>query len=182
MQVIETTIPDVKIIQPKIFRDDRGFFLETFQQEKFNSLINDDRYTFVQDNHSQSSQGVLRGLHYQTQNTQGKLVRAIQGKIFDVCVDMRESSVSFGQWFGVMLDTELHQQLWVPPGFAHGFYVQSEVAQIEYKCTALYHPESEVSVVYDDTTLGINWPIQSPPILSDKDKKGLTFDNAPKFI
>ena len=182
MQVIETNIPDVKIIQPKIFRDERGFFLETFQQDKFNSLINDDQYIFVQDNHSQSSQGVLRGLHFQQIQPQGKLVRVLEGEIFDVCVDIRKNSQTYGQWVGVVLDAKLHQQLWIPPGFAHGFYVQSEQAQIVYKCTDFYHPQSEVSIRYDDPGLSINWPITGNPILSEKDLKGVPFTAVKSYL
>ena len=176
MQCIETNIPDVKIFQPKIFGDDRGFFLETFRYDEFCQHIGTDRYTFVQDNHSSSSKGVLRGLHFQKIQPQGKLVRVLEGEIFDVCVDIRRDSDTYGQWVGVNLDTTLHQQLWIPPGFAHGFYVQSDQAQIVYKCTDYYHPQSEVSIHYNDSELSINWPITTQPVLSEKDAQGVAFN------
>ena len=156
MQVIQTSIPDVKIIEPKVFGDERGFFLETFRTDWFKKECAD--VHFVQDNHSKSSQGILRGLHYQMEQTQGKLVRVVSGEVYDVAVDMRKNSPTYGKWVGVTLSAENKRQLWVPAGFAHGFYVTSESAEFVYKCTDYYHPESEVSVKYDDPTLNIGWP------------------------
>ncbi|ENU5779170.1 dTDP-4-dehydrorhamnose 3,5-epimerase [Vibrio vulnificus] len=181
MQIISTNIPDVKIIEPKIFGDDRGFFLETFRDNWFREECAD--VTFVQDNHSKSSQGILRGLHYQTEQTQGKLVRVTSGEVYDVAVDMRRNSETFGKWVGVNLSAQNARQLWVPVGFAHGFYVMSESAEFVYKCTDYYHPNSEVSLRYDDPTLNIDWPLVNgdKPNLSEKDLKGLSFELAPKF-
>lgn len=181
MQVVETNIPDVKIIQPKVFGDERGFFMETFRDDWFKQHCAD--VTFVQDNHSKSSQGILRGLHYQLEQTQGKLVRVVSGEVYDVAVDMRKDSETFGQWVGVLLSAENARQLWVPAGFAHGFYVTSESAEFVYKCTDYYHPQSEVSVKYDDKTLDIQWPLVNgqTPSLSAKDQDGLSFESAPKF-
>ena len=181
MQAISTAIPDVKIIEPKVFGDERGFFLETFRTDWFKKeCANVD---FVQDNHSKSSQGILRGLHYQLQQTQGKLVRVVSGEVYDVAVDMRKSSPTFGQWVGVLLSAENKRQLWVPAGFAHGFYVTSESAEFVYKCTDYYHPESEVSIKYDDPTLAIQWPLVDGmlPSLSAKDEGGVSFEGAPTF-
>ena len=181
MQVVETNIPDVKIIEPKVFGDDRGFFLETFRMDWFKKECAD--VDFVQDNHSKSRQGILRGLHYQMQKTQGKLVRVVSGEVFDVAVDMRKNSPNYGQWVGVMLSEENKRQLWVPAGFAHGFYVTSESAEFVYKCTDYYHPESEISVKYNDAELGIKWPLVNgeKPLLSSKDEAGLAFVDAPTF-
>ncbi len=181
MQVIPTDIADVKIIEPKVFGDERGFFMETFRDDWFREQCAD--VTFVQDNHSKSRQGILRGLHYQMENTQGKLVRVTEGEVFDVAVDMRKDSATFGKWVGVMLSAENKRQLWVPAGFAHGFYVTSESAEFVYKCTDYYHPESEVSVRYNDPELGIEWPLVNgeAPSLSGKDEIGLAFDDAPSF-
>lgn len=181
MKVINTSIPDVKIIEPKVFGDSRGFFLETFRDDWFRENCADVR--FLQDNHSKSSQGILRGLHYQLEHTQGKLVRVTQGSVFDVAVDMRKTSPSYGHWFGAELSAENMRQMWVPAGFAHGFYVTSESAEFLYKCTDYYHPESEVSLAYDDTTLAIDWPLVNgkAPSLSAKDAQAHSFDSAPKF-
>ncbi|WP_438864982.1 dTDP-4-dehydrorhamnose 3,5-epimerase [Neptunicella sp.] len=181
MQVIDTPIADVKIIEPKLFGDERGFFQETFRDDWFRQHCAD--VTFVQDNHSKSKQGILRGLHYQLQQTQGKLVRVIEGEVFDVAVDMRQHSSTFGHWFGVYLSAQNHRQLWVPAGFAHGFYVTSETAEFVYKCTDYYHPESEVSMLYSDNDLAIQWPLinNSEPSLSDKDRHGVLFQHAPTF-
>ena len=181
MKFIDTTIPDVKIIEPQVFGDERGFFMETFRVPLFNEHCGE--HPFVQDNHSKSSQGILRGLHYQTENTQGKLVRVTAGEVFDVAVDMRESSPSFGQWVGVLLSAENKKQLWVPEGFAHGFYVTTESAEFVYKCTDLYNPNAEVSIAWNDPTLGIDWPLidNKKPSLSTKDENGLLFSDAPKF-
>jgi dTDP-4-dehydrorhamnose 3,5-epimerase len=181
MKVLETQIPDVKIIEPKVFGDERGFFLETFRDDWFREHCAD--VTFVQDNHSKSSQGILRGLHYQLEHTQGKLVRVSSGEVFDVAVDMRASSATFGRAVGVLLSAENKRQLWVPAGFAHGFYVTSTSAEFVYKCTDYYYPQAEVSLSYNDPALGINWPLVNDhaPSLSAKDDKGLSFAQAPKF-
>lgn len=181
MKFIPTAIEDVVIIEPKVFGDDRGFFMESWNKKAFAEAgINCD---FVQDNHSKSKQGILRGLHYQTENTQGKLVRVTQGEVFDVAVDLRQSSPTFGQWVGVLLSEKNHRMLWVPEGFAHGFYVTSESAEFLYKCTDTYNPNAEVSLKWDDPTINIDWPLveQQPPSLSAKDAAGLSFDQAPKF-
>ncbi|MDZ7923788.1 MAG: dTDP-4-dehydrorhamnose 3,5-epimerase [Marinagarivorans sp.] len=181
MHFIETKIPDVKILEPKVFGDERGFFLETFRADEFIKATG--AKPFVQDNHSKSVQGILRGLHYQTTQTQGKLVRVISGAVFDVAVDMRKDSATFGQWVGVELSADNKRQLWVPEGFAHGFYVITPSAEFVYKCTDYYHPESEASLKWNDPTVAIDWPLVSeqPPLLSAKDQKGLAFADAPKF-
>lgn len=181
MKISNTTIPEVKIIEPKVFGDERGFFLETFREDWFKENIAD--VNFVQDNHSKSQHGILRGLHYQMEHTQGKLVRVTQGEVFDVAVDMRKSSPTYGQWFGTLLSAENKRQLWVPAGFAHGFYVTSESAEFVYKCTDYYYPQSEVSLCWNDEQLNINWPLidGKPPLLSDKDADGLPFNKAPTF-
>jgi len=181
MKFIETSIPDVKILEPQVFGDERGFFLETYRADDFSKITG--AKPFVQDNHSKSAHGILRGLHYQMVNTQGKLVRVISGSVFDVAVDMRRSSSTFGHWVGVELSAENKRQLWVPEGFAHGFYVISESAEFVYKCTDYYHPESEVSLAWDDPSLKIQWPLVNglSPSLSGKDKAGLPFDSAPAF-
>ena len=181
MQLIQTKIPDVKIIEPKIFGDERGFFMETFRDDWFREHCAD--VTFVQDNHSKSTQGILRGLHYQMEQTQGKLVRVVAGEVFDVAVDMRKNSPTYGQWVGDFLSSANGRQLWVPAGFAHGFYVTSDSAEFVYKCTDYYHPESEVSIKYNDLDLAIDWPLvhNLPPKLSDKDLNGLSFEQAPTF-
>ncbi|UIP27216.1 dTDP-4-dehydrorhamnose 3,5-epimerase [Photobacterium sp. TLY01] len=181
MKFIETAIPDVKIIEPTVFGDERGFFMETFRTTTFNE--NCCPRTFVQENHSKSGKGILRGLHYQTENTQGKLVRVTQGEVFDVAVDMRKQSPTFGQWVGVYLSAENKRQLWVPEGFAHGFYVVSETAEFVYKCTDFYNPSAEISIKWDDPTLNIEWPLlpDCMPSLSGKDEAGLAFLAAPVF-
>ncbi len=181
MQVTKTKLNDVLIFEPKIFGDDRGFFMETFRKDFFTEQTGIKE--LVQDNHSKSAQGILRGLHYQLKHTQGKLVRVTQGSVFDLAVDLRQSSSTFGQWFGLELSEKNKKQLWVPAGFAHGFYVTSETAEFVYKCTDYYHPESEISIKWDDPSLGINWPLVNGalPALSAKDKMGKTFLNAPKF-
>ncbi|MFH0264222.1 dTDP-4-dehydrorhamnose 3,5-epimerase [Vibrio rumoiensis] len=183
MKVIDTTIPDVKIIEPSVFGDERGFFMETWQQKKFEELVTGKPTQFVQDNHSKSKKGILRGLHYQTENTQGKLVRVVSGEVFDVAVDIREGSQTFGQWVGVYLSAENKRQLWVPEGFAHGFYVTSEEAEFVYKCTNYYDPNSEVSIKWNDETLAIDWPLvnNDMPELSVKDEQGYSFLGAPHF-
>ncbi|WP_428821459.1 dTDP-4-dehydrorhamnose 3,5-epimerase [Microbulbifer sp. MCCC 1A16149] len=181
MEVIDTNIPDVKILQPKVFGDERGFFMETFRDSWFREQIAD--VSFVQDNHSKSSRGILRGLHFQTEQTQGKLVRVVSGEVFDVAVDLREGSPTFGQWAGTMLSAQNNRQFWVPAGFAHGFYVTSEAAEFVYKCTDYYHPQSEVSLRWDDPEVGIEWPLVAgaAPQLSGKDRDGLSFKEIPKF-
>ncbi|ELR65072.1 dTDP-4-dehydrorhamnose 3,5-epimerase [Photobacterium marinum] len=181
MNVIETNIPEVKIIEPRVFGDERGYFMETWQQKTFEDLVAE-RF-FVQDNHSKSSKGILRGLHYQTENAQGKLVRVISGEVFDVAVDMRKKSKTFGQWVGVVLSSENKRQLWIPEGFAHGFYVMSDSAEFVYKCTDYYNPNAEHSLIWNDETVNIDWPIPADeqPILSDKDRSGKAFEDAEVF-
>ncbi|WP_444945010.1 dTDP-4-dehydrorhamnose 3,5-epimerase [Microbulbifer sp. ZKSA006] len=178
MKVIETEIPDVKIIEPRVFGDERGFFFESFRDDFFvDKCVNK---FFVQDNHSRSSQGILRGLHYQTEQTQGKLVRVIQGEVFDVAVDLRKSSPTFGKWVGAYLSAENKRQLWIPEGFAHGFYVTSESAEFVYKCTDYYAPNYEQSILWNDPDLNITWPISEgqEPQLSPKDCDGRRFRDA----
>lgn len=181
MKVIETPLNDVFIIEPKIFGDDRGFFFESFNLKQFSKLtgVNDN---FVQDNHSKSQQSVLRGLHYQTQQTQGKLVRVIEGEIYDVVIDLRQKSSTFGQIFGLLLNAGKHQQFWVPKGFAHGFIVTSHEAQVLYKTTDYYAPEYEQSILWNDKDLNIPWPLNgNKPLLSQKDKEGHSFQDAHYF-
>jgi dTDP-4-dehydrorhamnose 3,5-epimerase len=168
MKIVDTKIPEVKIIEPKVFGDDRGFFLETFQAERYASVIGDG-LTFVQDNHSRSCKGVLRGLHFQKTKPQGKLVRVVTGEVFDVAVDIRKGSPTFGQWEGVLLTGDNKKQFWVPPGFAHGFVVLSDTADFEYKCTDYYDPSDEGAICWNDPDLAIDWPIDFEPSLSAKD-------------
>lgn len=170
MKVIETSLPGVVIVEPRVFGDERGFFLESWNRNAFAG--HDLPVEFVQDNHSRSSQGVLRGLHYQIQKPQGKLVRVTQGEVFDVAVDLRRSSPSFGKWTGVVLSAQNHRMFWVPPGFAHGFYVLSESADFQYKCTEYYAPEHERSLQWNDPAVGVEWPLVNgqQPIVSDKDR------------
>ena len=166
MRVIRTTLKDCVIIEPKVFGDERGFFLETFQTERYADVgIN---LPFVQDNHSRSSKGVLRGLHFQKTKPQGKLVRVVRGEVYDVAVDIRQGSLTYGQWEAVILSEENKTQFWVPPGFAHGFVVLSETADFEYKCTDYYDPSDEGSLLWNDPDLNIPWPIDNPK-LSEKD-------------
>ena len=172
MQVIKTEIPDVKIIKPKVFGDQRGFFLETYEQKRYQEMLNIN-LTFVQDNHSRSQKNVLRGLHFQKENPQGKLVRVVRGEVFDVAVDIRKDSSTYGKWVGVILSEDNKSQLWIPPGLAHGFLVLSDIADFEYKCTNYYDSKSEGCLLWNDPTVNINWPI-STPILSDKDRLGKT--------
>ena len=181
MHIIETDIPDLLIIEPKVFGDDRGFFMESWNEQTFAEAGLDQ--TFVQDNHSRSQQGTLRGLHYQTRLTQGKLVRVTQGKVYDVAVDLRKSSPTFGQWFGIELSETNHRMLWIPPGFAHGFYVISPIADFMYKCTNIYAPEHERTIRWDDETLAIEWPLieGERPLLSARDANGTTFTDAEVF-
>lgn len=181
MKFIETNIPDVKIIEPQVFGDERGFFMETFRTTLFNEHCGERE--FVQENHSKSGHGILRGLHYQTENTQGKLVRVTKGEVFDVAVDMRESSETFGQWVGVVLSEDNKRQLWVPEGFAHGFYVMSEEAEFVYKCTDYYNPAAEASLKWNDPSVNVEWPLVNgaAPLLSAKDEAGICFKDAVKF-
>lgn len=177
MKVIETSIPEVKIIEPKIFRDERGFFFESYNAKKLHELAGITE-TFVQDNHSRSTKNVLRGLHYQIDQAQGKLVRVISGEVFDVAVDIRRSSATFGQWAGAMLTGDDFRQLWVPAGFAHGFLVVSNQAEFIYKTTDYYAPEHERCIAWDDPQINIDWPLNGEPILSAKDQHGMPLSTA----
>ncbi len=168
MNVVKTKLDDCVIIEPKVFGDERGFFLETFQAERYASLVGI-TLPFVQDNHSRSARGVLRGLHFQKTKPQGKLVRVVRGEVYDVAVDIRKGSVTFGKWEGVILSEENKKQFWVPPGFAHGFVVLSDTADFEYKCTDYYDPSDEGSILWSDPDLDIPWPIANP-VLSTKDE------------
>ena len=181
MNYIKTSIPEVVLIEPKVFGDHRGFFLESWRHDSFRENVTD--VDFVQDNHSKSSQGILRGLHYQMQQTQGKLVRVTSGAVFDVAVDMRKSSSTFGKWVGYELSAENKRMLWVPAGFAHGFYVMSDSAEFVYKCTDYYAPEYEQSLLWNDPTLNITWPLVNgeQPTLSAKDEAGDLFEDAKTF-
>lgn len=176
-----TSLAGVYLLQPRVFGDERGFFMENWNANTFRELGLD--LDFVQDNHSRSARGILRGLHYQTQHTQGKLVRVSSGAVFDVAVDLRRSSPTLGQWYGVTLDAVSHQMLWIPPGFAHGFLVLSEFADFQYKCTDFYDPGSEISLAWDDPTVGVSWPLQpgEQPRLSGKDSQGLAWQDIPLF-
>jgi len=176
-------IPDVLIIEPKVFGDERGWFFESFNQQEFSQKTGITK-PFVQDNHSYSKQYILRGLHYQTEQTQGKLVRVTKGKVFDVAVDLRKSSPTFGKWTGIELSSENQLQFWIPEGFAHGFVVLSDDAHFLYKTTDYWHASSEKSIIWNDPTLNINWhlPDLVEPILNPKDSIGLSWDSAPKFI
>ncbi len=178
---IPTVIPDVLIIEPKVFSDDRGFFFEAFNESDFSKAVGK-KINFVQDNHSLSKKGVLRGLHYQVQHTQGKLVRVMSGVVFDVAVDLRQSSATFGKWVGIELSSENKKQLWIPEGFAHGFFVLSDEAEFLYKTTDYWHAASEQCIVWNDTDLKIQWPNTAmEPILNHKDATGFSWGNAPKF-
>ena len=181
MNVIRTAIPEVVLIEPKVFGDARGFFFESFNQKAFNDATGTN-HQFVQDNHSRSAQGVLRGLHYQIQQPQGKLVRVVRGAVIDVAVDIRKSSPTFGQWVAEELSEDNHRQLWVPPGFAHGFVVLSEMAEFLYKTTDYYAPAFERCLAWDDPTLAINWKLAGrQPLLSAKDAQGLPLATAELF-
>lgn len=179
MQVLPTTLQGVVIVEPKVFGDERGFFLEVYNQSTFSKLGLPTE--FVQDNHSGSQKSVLRGLHYQIEQPQGKLVRALQGAIFDVAVDLRRSSKQFGQWFGVELSAENKRQLWVPPGFAHGFLTLTDWVEVSYKVTQLYAPQHERSLLWNDPALGIQWPLDGEPILSTKDRAGVPLAEAETY-
>ena len=178
--VIPTAIPEVLILEPQLFGDARGFFFESFNARDFAQAtgLNVD---FVQDNHSKSAKGVLRGLHYQIQHPQGKLVRVVQGEVFDVAVDLRQSSATFGRWVGVHLSADNHRQLWVPPGFAHGFVVTSESAEFLYKTTDYWYPEHERSLLWSDPAVGIQWPLDASPLLAAKDAAGRLLAEADVF-
>jgi dTDP-4-dehydrorhamnose 3,5-epimerase len=181
MKFIETPLRDVYLLEPKVFGDQRGFFMETWNHDTFRAAGFD--LTFVQDNHSRSARGILRGLHFQTEHTQGKLVRVTAGEVFDVAVDLRRGSPTLGKWYGVHLNAENQRMLWVPPGFAHGFYVTSDYADFLYKCTDIYHPASEKTLAWNDATVGIEWPVPAgeTPLLSAKDANGLSWAEAPRF-
>jgi dTDP-4-dehydrorhamnose 3,5-epimerase len=180
MKVTPTAIPDVLIIAPKVFDDARGFFYESFNQSAFNEATGQN-LNFVQDNHSRSAKGVLRGLHYQIQQPQGKLMRVVKGAVFDVAVDIRMGSSTFGQWVGVALSEDNRLQMWVPTGFAHGFLVTSESADLLYKTTGYYAPRHERCIAWNDLAIGIDWPLDQEPILAAKDKAGQLLINAEKF-
>jgi dTDP-4-dehydrorhamnose 3,5-epimerase len=177
MKVHRLDIPEVVVIEPTVFGDDRGFFFESFNQRRFDDAIGT-QACFVQDNHSRSSKGVLRGLHYQIQQAQGKLVRVIAGEIYDVAVDIRRGSPTFGKWVAEVLSAETKRQLWVPAGFAHGFLVLSDVAEVLYKTTDYYESKFERSILWNDSALNIPWPLQGEPLLSAKDKQGVLFADA----
>ena len=181
MKAIPTAIPDVMVIEPKVFGDERGFFFESFNQRAFNEATGLD-VTFVQDNHSRSTKGVLRGLHYQIQQPQGKLVRVVRGAVFDVAVDLRRDSSTFGRWVGIELTEDTHKQLWVPAGFAHGFLVLSESADFLYKTTDYYAPEHERCIAWNDPSIGVNWPdMETGPLLAAKDQLGRPLSAAELF-
>jgi dTDP-4-dehydrorhamnose 3,5-epimerase len=178
--VTPTAIPEVLVLEPKVFGDTRGFFFESFNARDF-AEVTGLQVEFVQDNHSKSSKGVLRGLHYQIQHPQGKLVRVVQGAVFDVAVDLRKSSPTFGRWVGEVLSADNHKQLWVPPGFGHGFVVLSESAEFLYKTTDYWHPEHERSLLWNDASVGIQWPIDFAPQLAAKDAAGKPLELADVF-
>lgn len=179
MQKIPTSLPGVFLLEPRIFGDERGFFLESYNKRIFASLGIEAE--FVQDNHSRSAGGVLRGLHYQIRQPQGKLVRVVAGEVFDVAVDLRRHSAGFGQWTGMRLSAENKRMAWIPPGFAHGFYVVSDTAEFLYKTTDYYAPEFERSLLWNDPELNIDWPLSGEPVLSEKDRNGVRLDQAEVF-
>lgn len=180
MRITPLDIPDILCLEPKVFGDDRGFFMETFHHDRFVAAVGAD-VTFVQDNHSRSGQGVLRGLHYQIRQAQGKLVRVALGEIFDVAVDLRKNSPTFGRWCGLRLNADNKKQLWIPEGFAHGFVVLSATADVLYKTTRYYAPEHERCVIWNDPDLAIAWPLSGPPLLSAKDAAGTPLIQAETF-
>ncbi len=181
MKLVATVLKDVFIVEPQVFGDNRGFFMESFNQRRFDESIGA-QHSFVQDNQSRSSTGVLRGLHYQrAPHAQAKLVRVTRGSVFDVAVDVRRSSPTFGQWVGVELSDENHRQLWIPVGFAHGYAVTSETAEVLYKTTDYYTPSAEVCIRWDDPAIGVRWPLTVSPVLSAKDLAGVMLDAAPVF-
>ena len=175
MKITPLKIPEIQVIQPQVFKDERGFFYESFNQNKFNLLIGRS-VLFVQDNRSRSSKNVLRGLHFQTQNPQAKLIQVTHGSIFDVAVDIRKGSITFGQYIGIELSANNKMQLWIPEGFAHGFLVLSEFAEVQYKVSDYWSPESEKCLLWNDSKLNIEWPIETKPIISKKDSMGIFFD------
>jgi dTDP-4-dehydrorhamnose 3,5-epimerase len=181
MKVINTEIPALLIFEPQIFEDDRGFFFESFQKLRYREFISDAE--FVQDNHSRSKKGTLRGLHYQIQRAQGKLIRVVRGKVFDVAVDLRRSSPTFGKWVGTYLSDKNNKQVWVPGGFAHGFYVISDWADVLYKTTEYYAPEHERTLLWNDPDVNVFWPLEEnePPLISEKDKDGDLLQDADLF-
>lgn len=181
MKATRLAIPDVILIEPTVFEDDRGFFFESFHQSQFEAIVGRTIH-FVQDNHSRSTKNVLRGLHYQIKQPQGKLVRVIQGEVFDVSVDIRQSSPTFGKWVGETLNAENKKQMWTPEGFAHGFMVMSDIAEILYKTTDYWAPEHERCIAWNDTNLAINWPTHITPILSEKDIQGIPLKTAEIFV
>lgn len=180
MKVIPLSIPDVIVCEPKVYGDDRGFFFESFNQAQFAEAIGAS-YNFVQDNHSRSARNVLRGLHYQIQQPQGKLVRVVAGEVFDVAVDIRKGSPTFGRWVGQILSAENKKQLWVPPGFAHGFVTLSDTAEFLYKTTDYYSPQFERSILWNDPSIGIQWPLTEVPMLSTKDQQAALLADAEVF-
>lgn len=182
MNAITTPLADALILEPKVFGDDRGFFLESFNEKVFAQIVGSN-VKFVQDNHSRSEKNVLRGLHYQISHPQGKLVRVVRGRVWDVAVDLRKSSPTFGQWFGVELSEENHRQFWIPAGFAHGFLVLSEFADFLYKTTEYWHKESDRSIIWNDPDLAIAWPLETgvKPVLSAKDQTAPLFATAPVY-
>jgi dTDP-4-dehydrorhamnose 3,5-epimerase len=181
MNVLATSIPEVVIVEPRVFGDDRGFFYESFNERRFAELTGVGMARFVQDNHSRSSKNVLRGLHYQIRQPQGKLVRVVAGEVFDVAVDIRKSSPTFGKWAGVTLSAENHRQLWIPEGFAHGFLVMSDAAEFLYKTTDYWAPEHERCILWNDPAIGIGWPLDGMPVLSEKDRMGKSLAEAEVF-
>jgi dTDP-4-dehydrorhamnose 3,5-epimerase len=180
MQIVRTAIPDVLILEPKVFGDDRGFFFESFNQQTFQKLTGV-KARFVQDNHSKSAANVLRGLHYQIEQVQGRLVHVTAGEVFDVSVDIRRQSATFGKWVGVLLSAENKRQIWIPPGFAHGFVVLKDNTEFLYKTTDYYAPQHERCIRWDDPAIGIEWPIKQTPILSGKDLLGVALSEAEVF-
>lgn len=180
MKIERTSIPEVLVLEPKVFGDTRGFFYESYNRRTFSQDTGLD-VEFVQDNHSRSSKNVLRGLHYQIQQPQGKLVRVSAGVIWDVAVDLRRSSPSFGRWVGVTLDAATPRMFWIPPGFAHGFVVLSESADVQYKATDFYAPEHERTLLWNDSALGIQWPLSGDPVMTDKDRRGKLLAEAETF-
>jgi dTDP-4-dehydrorhamnose 3,5-epimerase len=179
MKIIETPLPGVLVIEPKIFSDERGYFLESYNEQGMAEI--GIRQRFVQDNQSFSVRNVLRGLHYQTQKPQGKLVRVIEGEILDVAVDLRKDSAAFGRWCSVRISGKNNCMIWIPEGFAHGFRVVSESAHVLYKATDFYAPDGERTIVWNDPTLGIDWQLEEPPLISEKDRNGASFENSEKF-
>jgi dTDP-4-dehydrorhamnose 3,5-epimerase len=179
LQLISTSLKDVLIVEPKVFGDERGFFFEAYNEAAFEELGLPTH--FMQDNHSGSRKGVLRGLHYQLTQPQGKLVRALRGEIFDVAVDLRQDSEQYGQWFGLVLSAENRRQLWIPPGFGHGFLVLTDFAEVSYKATRLYAPSFERSILWNDPSIGIDWPLAGEPVLSEKDSAGSLLADAETY-